>query len=177
MRNFVPINPHGTAFAPKHWLYQKDATCMESSKLYCPRPCRKRTYKCRATKYPVSSGLVSDWQWKYAKFRSYQPQWYCIFTKAMVISKGSYVYRELKNVLTSSVEEMYLPVSGHKILLFMDGRIGPRMEICKISCLPIFMVPHFHRSNGYIKGKLPVWRAKKCIALVGAENVLTSAEP
>ena len=26
----LPINPHGTAFAPKQWLYQKEATGMES---------------------------------------------------------------------------------------------------------------------------------------------------
>ena len=28
-----------------------------------------------------------------------------------------------------------------------------------------------HQSNGYIKRKLQVWRAQKCIALVGAETV------
>ena len=33
MRNFGPTNPHGTAFAPKQWLYQKEATCMESLKM------------------------------------------------------------------------------------------------------------------------------------------------
>ena len=33
MRNFRPTNPHGTAFAPKQWLYEKEATCMESSKM------------------------------------------------------------------------------------------------------------------------------------------------
>ena len=32
MRNFGPTNPHGTAIAPNQWLYQKDATGMESSK-------------------------------------------------------------------------------------------------------------------------------------------------
>ena len=32
MRNFGPTNPHGTAFAPKQWLYEKEATGMESSK-------------------------------------------------------------------------------------------------------------------------------------------------
>ena len=37
MRNFDPTNPHGTTFATKQWLYQKEATGMESSKLYCSR--------------------------------------------------------------------------------------------------------------------------------------------
>ena len=31
MRNCDPTNPHGTGFAPKQWLYQKEATGMESS--------------------------------------------------------------------------------------------------------------------------------------------------
>ena len=33
MRNFGPTNSHGTAFAPKQWLYQKEATGMQSSKM------------------------------------------------------------------------------------------------------------------------------------------------
>ena len=36
MRNFGPTNPHGTAFAPKQWFYEKEATGMESPKTYCP---------------------------------------------------------------------------------------------------------------------------------------------
>ena len=36
MRNFGPTKPNGTAFAPKQWLYQKEAAGMESSKMYCP---------------------------------------------------------------------------------------------------------------------------------------------
>ena len=53
MRNFGPTNPHGTAFVPKQWLYQKEATGMESSKLYRPSRCRYRTYLCMEAKYPV----------------------------------------------------------------------------------------------------------------------------
>ena len=34
MLKFGPTNTHGTAFVPKQWLYQKEATGMESSKLY-----------------------------------------------------------------------------------------------------------------------------------------------
>ena len=57
MRNFGPTNPHGTAFAPKQWLYQKDGTGSESSKMYCPSRCRYRTYPCVAANYPVSWGF------------------------------------------------------------------------------------------------------------------------
>ena len=54
MRKFGPTNPHRTDFAPKQWLYQKEATAMESSKLYYPSRCRHRTYLCVEAKYPVS---------------------------------------------------------------------------------------------------------------------------
>ena len=87
------------------------------------------------------------------------------------------MYGELKNVLPSSVQKTHLPVPGRKITRYMVCGMGSRMEKCKISCTPITMVPCLHYSNGYIIGKLRVWRAKKCIALVGAENPLTSAGP
>ena len=58
MRNFGPTNPHGIAFAPKQWLYQKEATGMESSKMYYHSWYRYRTYHCVAAKYPVSWGVV-----------------------------------------------------------------------------------------------------------------------
>ena len=40
MRNFRPTNYHGTAFPPKQWLYQKEVTGMESSKMFCHSRCR-----------------------------------------------------------------------------------------------------------------------------------------
>ena len=56
MQNFGPTNTHGTASAPMQWLYQKEATGMESSKMYCPSRCRCRTHQCGAAHYPVSWG-------------------------------------------------------------------------------------------------------------------------
>ena len=51
------------------------------------------------------------------------------------------------------------------------------MEICETSGLPIPMVPRLHQTNGYMKRKLGEWRAQKCIAIVGADTVLTSPGP
>ena len=85
--------------------------------------------------------------------------------------------RELKKVLPSSVQKTHLPVRGRKIPRYMGARVGVMMEKREIPCTPICMVQRFHQSNGYIKGKLRVWRAQKCIALVGAENPLTSSVP
>ena len=53
IRNFGPNNPHGTAFAPKQWLYQKESTGMESKKIHCPRRCINSTYQCGTANYPV----------------------------------------------------------------------------------------------------------------------------
>ena len=175
MRNFGPTNPHGTVFASKQWLYQKEATVMESSKMYCPSRCRYRTYKYVEVKYPVSWGAVQGTEWKYAKLRPYQSPWYRVCTKAMVISKGSYGKGEFKNVLTELVQISYLSLRGRKVPRFMGGSIEPRMEICESSALPILMVPRLHQSNGYIKRKLRAWRVRKCIALVCADTVLTTA--
>ena len=99
MRNFGPTNTHGTASAPMQRLYQKEATGMESSKMYCPSRCRYRTYQCGAANYPVSWGAVQGPPRKYAKLRAYQYPRYRVCTNAMVISKGSYGHGEFKNVL------------------------------------------------------------------------------
>ena len=107
MRNFGPTNPHGTTFAPNQWLYQMEATGMESSKLYCPSRSRHRTYHCVEAKYPVSWEIVQSQELKYVKFRPYQSPWYRVCTKAMVISKGSYMHGESKNVLPQSMQIPY----------------------------------------------------------------------
>ena len=70
-----------------------------------------------------------------------------------------------------------LPAPGRKLPRVMGGSIGSREEICETSGLPNPMVPRLHQCNGYIKRKLPAWRVQKCIALVGADTVLTSAGP
>ena len=58
---------------------------------------------------------------------------------------------------------------------FHGCRIGPRMKICGTSCLPILMEQRLHQSNGNIKRKIRAWRVLKCITLVGADTVVTSA--
>ena len=93
----------------------------------------------------------------------------------MVTSKGSCGHGESKNVLPRSVQTPYLPLRGSKLPRFLGGSIGPRIEILETSALPIPMVPRFHQSNAYIKRKLREWRVQDCIALVGADTILTSA--
>ena len=87
MRNFGTTNTHGTTSAPMQWLYQKEATGIESSKMYCPSRCRYRIHQCGAANYPVSWGAVQGPPRKYAKLRAFQYPWYRVCTNAMVILK------------------------------------------------------------------------------------------
>ena len=103
LRSFGPTNLPGTAFTPKQWLFENKATCMENSKIYCSSPWKNPTYLCGSAKYPVSWVAGQSREWKYAKFRAQQSPWYHTCTKAMVISKGSYRYGKLKNVLLLAV--------------------------------------------------------------------------
>ena len=111
------------------------------------------------------------------KFRAYQSPLYRVYTKAMVISKGSYGYGELKHELPLSVEKQYLSVPSYKLPRFMGGSIGTEMKRCETTGVPIGMVQRFHKRIVDIKRKLRVWRAQKCIALVGAETLLIRVGP
>ena len=177
MRNFDPTKPHGTAFAPKKWSYQKEATGMENSKFFCPTRCRYRTYQCETANYPENGAMYCPSR---CRFRTYQ----CVaanYPPSLHQSNG-YIKRKLRawrvqKCISLVGADTYLPVRGRKLPRFMGGSIGPRMEVCESSTLPISMVPRLHQSNGYIKRKLRAWRVQKSIALVGADTVLFSAGP
>ena len=44
----------GTVFAPRKYLYQKEATGMERPEMHSASPCKNHTYLCGPSKYPVS---------------------------------------------------------------------------------------------------------------------------
>ena len=46
LRKFGSTFRHGTVFAPKECLYQKEATGMESPKMHSSSQCKNRTYQC-----------------------------------------------------------------------------------------------------------------------------------
>ena len=73
------------------------------------------------------------------------------------------------------MEKPHLPLLSGKLPRLMWGGIGPRTETCVNWGGPITMVPCLHQGNVYIKKTLRVWRAQKCIPLVGAETPLTCA--
>ena len=47
---------HGTVFAPRQYLYQKEATGMERLEMYFPSRCKNPTHLCGPLKYP-SQGM------------------------------------------------------------------------------------------------------------------------
>ena len=95
---------HGTVFAPKQCLYQKQATGMESLKMYSFRQ-SKTSITCAGLQTTPSH--VSQYRAKNGNLRKSGSTFchgtYRLCTKAMFISKGSYGYGESKNVFLSSV--------------------------------------------------------------------------
>ena len=49
---------HGTVFAPRKYLYQKEATGMDRPEMYYASRCNNPTYLCMPSKYPVSRQAV-----------------------------------------------------------------------------------------------------------------------
>ena len=49
---------HGTVFTPKQCLYQKEATGMDSPKMYFSSRCKNLTYQCVTANDPFSSKAV-----------------------------------------------------------------------------------------------------------------------
>ena len=49
---------HGTVFAPRKYLYQKEAKGMEKPEMYSASRCNNPTYLCGTTKHPVSREAV-----------------------------------------------------------------------------------------------------------------------
>ena len=73
------------------------------------------------------------------------------------------------------MQKPHLPVRARKLPRLMGSGIGPGTETCVNWGGPIVMLPCLHQGKVYIKRKLWVWRAKKCIPLVGAGTPLTCA--
>ena len=114
LRKSGPTFCHGSVFVLKQCSHQKEATGMESSKMYLFSRSKNCTYLCGTANYPVSCKPVQGRERKFAEIRVYLLPWYRVCTKAMFISKGSYMYGEFKNVFLQSVQKSHLPVRDCK---------------------------------------------------------------
>ena len=52
LRKFGCTYHHGTVFAPRQCLYQKEAMCMERPEIYSPILCKNSFYLCGPSNYP-----------------------------------------------------------------------------------------------------------------------------
>ena len=99
--------------------------------------------------------------------------WYRVCTKAIFTSKGSYWYGEPRNVIPLLVQKALLPVRAVKLPRLKGVGIESATETCVYWGGPIAMVPCLHQGNIYIQRKLRVWKAQKCMSLLGAKSPLT----
>ena len=82
---------HGTVFAPRKYLHQKEATGMERPEMYSTTRFNNPTYLCGPSKYPVSREAIR------AQNGDLSP-WYRVCTKEIFIPNGSYGHGETRNV-------------------------------------------------------------------------------
>ena len=101
--------------------------------------------------------------------------WSRVFTKEVLISKGSYGYGETRKCIPLVGAKTPLTCRAVTQLCLKGVGIGPRKEPCVNWGGPIAMVPCLHQVNIYIKRKPKVWRDQKCIFLLGAKTTLTCA--
>ena len=81
----------GTVFAPRQYLFHKEATGMGSLKMSSLCRCRKRTRRYGPPNYQDSFIAVFGREWKFGKIGGYLSTRYRVCTKAMFISIGIYI--------------------------------------------------------------------------------------
>ena len=98
----------------------------------------------------------------------------CLHQDNIHIKNKLRVWRDQK-CISYSVQKPLLPVRAIKLPHLKGGGIGPTTETC-VNLGGLFaMVLRLHQCNIHIKRKLWVWRAHKCIPLVGAKFPVTCA--
>ena len=143
--------------------------------MYSASRCKKHTYLCGPSKYPVSRETVEGPEQKVALFVTDLSPWCRVCTKEIFITKGSYGYGESRYVFSNSVQYPHLPVRAVKIPCIEGDGIGPRTESCVICDGLIAIVPCLHQGNTYTKREVRVWIDQKCIPLVDAKSIITCA--
>ena len=102
-RNFGASYRNGMVFAPKQYLYQKEALVMQSTKILSLGWCKKGTNLFRASNYPSSCVAIQGRECKFRKLRGFLSPWYRVCTKTIFISKGSLRNAEHKNIIIGLV--------------------------------------------------------------------------
>ena len=98
-RNFEAFYRNGIVFAPKQYLYQKEALGMQSQKLSFLGWCKNGSNLYGASNYPHSCIAIYKATINFPTLRGFLSQWYRVCTKTRFISKGSFRNVEHKNII------------------------------------------------------------------------------
>ena len=74
---------HGTVFAPKQYLYLKEATVWRIQKMYSFCRCKNLTYLCGTATDPIPRKPDQGRERKFAEIRVYVLPWYRVCTNTM----------------------------------------------------------------------------------------------
>ena len=161
-------------FAPRKYLYQKEATGIERPEMYSASRCNSRTYLCgpsstpsRGRRFGPRAESCLNWDGPIAMVPCLHQG--NIYTKRKLRAWRDYKCIPLVGAITP------LTCVGCQNTPSRGRRFGPRTESCLNWDGPIAMVPCLYQGNIYTKRKLRAWRDQKCIPLVGAITPLTCA--
>ena len=124
-RKFGASYRHGTVFAPKQYLYVKEALGMQRTKILSLGWCKKGTNHYGASNYQHSCVAILGQECKFSKFRGFLSPLYRVCTKTILISNGSFRNAEHKDTVIGSVQKGYKLLRGFKLPTFMYRHIGP----------------------------------------------------
>ena len=117
-RNLWKLGPtfrYGAVFAPKQYLYQKEARPMESQKDYSSSQCKKHTYLCGSANYLVSWKAILSQEQKFGKIRAYLSPWVqCLHQSSVYTKEKLGLWRAQKCIcLVSAKKRTYLRGSAN----------------------------------------------------------------
>ena len=178
---------HGTVFAPKHCLYQKEAAEMQSVKNAFLQSVQKAHLPVRDSKQPRLMLAVYQYRAENGDLRKSGSS----FRHGSVLVPKECLYQKEATRMESLKS---IPLLGAKTALTSSGRQTTPSRVSqyraengnlrKNGCTFFTMVPCLHERNAYMKRKLEVWRVLKCIPLVengtyqrGTANYPVSCKP
>ena len=166
---------HGTVFAPRKYLYQKEANDMEKPEMYSTSRCNNPHFLVRAVKIPrLEEGSIGPRTESWVNWYGHMAMVPCLDQGITYTKRKLRVWRNQKCI----------PLVGAITPLTCAGRQSTRSQVRQYRaqnpklgklgwtyCHDTVFPP----GNIYTKRKLRVWRTQKCIPLVGEITPLNCA--
>ena len=165
---------HGTVFAPKQCVYQKEATRMESQKNAFLKSVQE-------PHLPVLYGKLP-----HLMEASIEPRTEICGNLGLPFAMLPCLHQSnvyIKRKLQAWRVQKCIPLLGAKTALTCVGRQTTPSQVSQYRADngnlrksgSFAMLPCFHKSNVHIKSKLQAWRVQKCISVIGGKTALTCA--